>query len=166
VGKDVQPLQSVKLVYQSCSRSRADRTLTWVIYGIELNLSSALHYGNYYLLWSLFNWVGIYFYLVIANNFFTNLLKVMLNLNHYLLTSLTLHMSPTVSEFMHIILHTCWAMNACDLTLAINPQVKSRYPRRRTTMTSSIRSWRHLRVNCWRQGDSYISSIYLLSTIL
>jgi hypothetical protein len=31
----------------------------------------------------------------------------MLNLNHYLLISLTLLMSPTVSELMHIIPCTC-----------------------------------------------------------
>jgi hypothetical protein len=31
----------------------------------------------------------------------------MLSLNHYLLISLTLHMSPTVSELMYIIPHTC-----------------------------------------------------------
>jgi hypothetical protein len=42
----------------------------------------------------LFNWVGIYLYLVIANKILTNLLKAMLSLNHYLLISLTLHMSP------------------------------------------------------------------------
>ena len=30
-GKSVQPLQSVKLIYQPCSRSRAAWTLTWLI---------------------------------------------------------------------------------------------------------------------------------------
>jgi hypothetical protein len=35
------------------------------------------------------NWVGIYLHLVIANKILTNLLKVMLNFNHYLLISLT-----------------------------------------------------------------------------
>jgi hypothetical protein len=53
VGKDMQPLQSVKLVYQSCSRSWAARTLTWLNYGIKLNLSFALHCGCYYKFWSL-----------------------------------------------------------------------------------------------------------------
>jgi hypothetical protein len=42
----------------------------------------------------LFYWVGIYLYLVIANKILTNLLKAMLSLNHFLLISLTLHMSP------------------------------------------------------------------------
>jgi hypothetical protein len=55
----------------------------------------------------LFSWVGIHLYLVTANKILTNLLKVMLSLNHYLLISLTLHMSPTVSELMHIIPRTC-----------------------------------------------------------
>jgi hypothetical protein len=45
VGKDVQPLQNVKLVYQSCSWSWAARTLTWVPYRIKLNLSFASHCG-------------------------------------------------------------------------------------------------------------------------
>jgi hypothetical protein len=42
----------------------------------------------------LFNWVGIHLYLVTANKILTNLLKAMLSLNHFLLISLTLHMSP------------------------------------------------------------------------
>jgi hypothetical protein len=54
----------------------------------------------------LFYWDGIYLYLVIANKILTNLLKAMLNFNHYLLISLTLYMSSTVSELMHIIPHT------------------------------------------------------------
>jgi hypothetical protein len=54
----------------------------------------------------LFNWVGIQLYLVIANKILTNLLKAMLSLNHFLLISLTLDMSPHVSEPMHIIPHT------------------------------------------------------------
>jgi hypothetical protein len=37
--------------------------------------------------------VGTHLYLVIANKILTNLLKAMLSLNHYLLISLTLHMS-------------------------------------------------------------------------
>jgi hypothetical protein len=49
----------------------------------------------------------------------TNLLKAMLCLNHYLLISLTLYMTPTVRELMHIIPHSCWTMNFCELTLAI-----------------------------------------------
>jgi hypothetical protein len=48
VGKDVQPLQSLKLVYQPCSRSWATWTLTWLIYGIKLNMSFALPCGFYY----------------------------------------------------------------------------------------------------------------------
>jgi hypothetical protein len=48
VGKDAQPLQSVKLIYQPCSWSWAARTLTWVIYETKLNLSYKLHCGCYY----------------------------------------------------------------------------------------------------------------------
>jgi hypothetical protein len=67
----------------------------------------------------LFNRVGIYLHLVITNKILTNLLKSMLNFNHFLLIRLTLHMSPTVSELMHIIPHTCWSMTIWELTLAI-----------------------------------------------
>jgi hypothetical protein len=42
----------------------------------------------------LFNWVGIYLYLVTTNKILINFLKAMLNFNHFLLISLTLHMSP------------------------------------------------------------------------
>jgi hypothetical protein len=64
---------------------------------MELNLIYHLHYIvgfiiNYDLL---LNWDGIYLYLVTVNKILTNLLKVMLSLNPYLLMSLTLHMSPT-----------------------------------------------------------------------
>jgi hypothetical protein len=55
----------------------------------------------------LFYWDGIYLYLVIAKKILTNLLKALLSLNHYLLISLTLYMTPTVSELMYIIPHTC-----------------------------------------------------------
>jgi hypothetical protein len=37
---------------------------------------------------------GIYLHLVTSNKILTNILKVMLSFNHYLLISLTLHMSP------------------------------------------------------------------------
>jgi hypothetical protein len=48
-----------------------------------------IHHG-----YQLFNWVDIHLYLVIANKILTNLLKAMLNLNHFFLVSLTLHVSP------------------------------------------------------------------------
>jgi hypothetical protein len=53
----------------------------------------------------LFNWDDIYLYLVTANKILTNLLKAVLNLNPYLLISLTLHMSPTVSELTLLYSH-------------------------------------------------------------
>jgi hypothetical protein len=52
----------------------------------------------------LFNWVGIYLYLVTANKILTSF-KSNAQLYPSSLVSLTLHMSPTVSELMHIILH-------------------------------------------------------------
>jgi hypothetical protein len=69
-------------------------TLTWVTYEIKVNLSLALHCRIYYNCDLLFNWDGIHLHLVTANKILTNLLKVMLNLNHYLLISITLNMSP------------------------------------------------------------------------
>jgi hypothetical protein len=84
VGKDVQPLLSVKLVYQSCSWSRATQDSRMITYGIKLNMSFALHCEIYYNCELLFNWDDIHLYLVTANKILTNLLKAMLSLNHYL----------------------------------------------------------------------------------
>jgi hypothetical protein len=53
----------------------------------------------------LFNWDGIYLYLVTANKILTNLLKATLNLNHSLWQALHFTCAPTVSELMHIIPH-------------------------------------------------------------
>jgi hypothetical protein len=49
VGKDVQPLQSVKLVYQSCSWSWAARTLTWV--WILCTILVGIHVISYEVVW-------------------------------------------------------------------------------------------------------------------
>jgi hypothetical protein len=50
----------------------------------------------------LFNWASIYLYLVTAIKILANF-KSNAQLKPYSLVSLTLHMSPTVSELMHII---------------------------------------------------------------
>jgi hypothetical protein len=68
VGKDVQPLQSVKLVYQPRSWSRATQD-SRMIKLMELNLICHMHcimgfIINYDLL---FNWVGIYLHLVMSH---------------------------------------------------------------------------------------------------
>jgi hypothetical protein len=62
---------------------------------MELNLTCHLHciVGFIHHCGQLYNWVGIHLYLVIANKILTNLFKSMLNLNHFSLVSLTLHMS-------------------------------------------------------------------------
>jgi hypothetical protein len=52
----------------------------------------------------LFNWVGIYLYLVTTNKILINITSNA-QLQPSSLVSLTLHMSPTVSELMHIIPH-------------------------------------------------------------
>jgi hypothetical protein len=76
---------------------------------MELNITCHLHCIGRFIINCdlLFNWVGIQLYLVTANKILTNLLKAMLNLNHYLLISLTVHMTPNLSELMQIIPHTC-----------------------------------------------------------
>jgi hypothetical protein len=84
-----------------------------------------LHRGVYYNYDLLINWDVIHLYLVTANKFLTNLLKAMLSLNHNLLISLTLHI---ISVLMHIISHTCWAMNVCELTLVITPTSEKQVP--------------------------------------
>jgi hypothetical protein len=72
MGKDAQTLESVKLVYQPCSRSWAARTLTWVIYGTKFNLHMHCTEGVVITFVLLLNWVDIYLYLVIANKILTN----------------------------------------------------------------------------------------------
>jgi hypothetical protein len=52
----------------------------------------------------LFIWVGIYLYLVTSNKTLTNF-KSNAQLEPSSLVSLTLHMSPIVSELVHIIPH-------------------------------------------------------------
>jgi hypothetical protein len=115
MGKDVHPLQSAKLVYQLCSRSWAARTLTWVIYGTKHNLSYALHW-SVIINWDLlFFWVGIYLYLVTDNKTLTNLF-------------------PT----------TCWAMNVCELTIAVLTSPRSR------TGTTRWGAWRMSQWDSWK----------------
>jgi hypothetical protein len=53
----------------------AARTLTWLTYRIKLNLSFALHCGFIINCDLLFDWVGIYLYLVTANKTLTNFKK-------------------------------------------------------------------------------------------
>jgi hypothetical protein len=48
MGKDVQPLQSVKLVYQRAHDQERLRTLARLIYRIKFNLSLALYFGISY----------------------------------------------------------------------------------------------------------------------
>jgi hypothetical protein len=73
---------------------------------MELNLISHLHCIVCVIINCdiLFIWVGIYLYLVTANKSLTNF-KSNAQLQPSSLVCLTLHMSPTVSELMHIISH-------------------------------------------------------------
>jgi hypothetical protein len=63
--------------------------------------------------------VGIYLHLVIANKNLTNLLKAMLNFNHYYWSTLHITWTPTFGEFMHVIPHNLlsnehvWAHPCC-----------------------------------------------------
>jgi hypothetical protein len=143
VGKDVQPLQSVKLVYQPCSRSWAARTLTWLSYGTKLNLSYALHYGCCYKFDLLFIWAGIYLYLVTANKILTNS-KSFSQLKPSPLVSLTLHMSSHL-WWVHVYyspqLVEWWTYVSSILLCSHSPQVKHRYHRMRHVKDTVMSSW-------------------------
>jgi hypothetical protein len=152
------------------SRARGQerlRTLAWLTYRIKLNLSYASHRENYYQLWYLIYWDCIYLYLVTANKFLTNLLKAMLNFNHYLLISLTLYMSPHRNwAHAHYSAHLLsgehmWA-HSCNKP----PTGEEHVPRRKTTTMSSTRSRCRLLVSLMAPRDNNISSFYLLSVIL
>jgi hypothetical protein len=104
----------------------------------------------------LFICVGIYLYLVTANKTLTNF-KSNARLQPSSLVSLTLHMSSTVSELMHIIPHNLlsdermWAHPCCTHI----PQVKNKYRKMRSMKDVTMRFvrglGRHLLVNygCW-----------------
>jgi hypothetical protein len=94
---------------------------------MELNLICNLHciVGVIINCDLLFIWVGIYLYLVTANKTLTNF-KSKAQISPSSLVSLTLHMRPTLSELMHIIPTSYWAMNVCELTLAVLTSPRSR----------------------------------------
>ena len=101
----------------------------------------------------LFNWVGIYLYLVIANKILTNLIKSGCLVSTISLVSLTLH----------FLLHTCWAMTIRELMLAINnAQVKNMYRQRRTTTMMSLERSRTSSPSQPHMWRSYLSLIYFI----
>jgi hypothetical protein len=67
---------------------------------MELNLTyHVLHCGIYYYNCDqLFNWVGIYLYLLNTNKILTNLLKAMIDLNHFSLVRLILLFPHLLSD--------------------------------------------------------------------
>ena len=67
----------------------------------------------------LLNWVGIYLYLVIANKILTNF-KSNAQLQPSSLVSVTLHELPPLASSCTLFPTTCWAMNVCELTLAVS----------------------------------------------
>jgi hypothetical protein len=112
----------------------------------------------------LFNWVHIYLYLVTANKIFNNLLKAMLNLNDYLLTGLTLHMSPHhkwahAHYSPHLLSNEYLWAHSCDNP---HPIGKEQVHRRRTTMMSLKRSRCRLPVSLTAVWNNNLSLIYLL----
>jgi hypothetical protein len=91
-------------------------------------------------------WYGIYLHLVIANKILTNL-KSNAQLQPSSLVSLTLHELPPLASSCTLFPTTCWAMNMCELTLAVShpPQEKNRWFKRSHKMRSSTWSrWRLL----------------------
>ena len=67
----------------------------------------------------LFNWVGVYLYLVTANKILTNF-KSNAQLQPSSLVSLTLHELPPLASSCTLFPTTCWAMNVCELNLAVS----------------------------------------------
>jgi hypothetical protein len=51
---------------------------------MELNLTHHAFHCGILIFYQLFNWVGIYLYLVFANKMLANLIKAMLSLSHTL----------------------------------------------------------------------------------
>jgi hypothetical protein len=100
-GYRVHPLQSVKLVYLSCSRSWAAQDSRMINLW---NLNSICHLHcmglciNFVLL--LLLRFGIYLHLVTANKYLTNWLKAMLNFNPCCWLALHITWTPTFGEFM------------------------------------------------------------------
>jgi hypothetical protein len=85
----------------------------------------------------LLNWVGIYLYLVTANKILTNF-KSNAQLQPFSLVSLTLHELPSLASSCILFPTTCWAMNVCELTLAVS------HPHRSRTGTAGWGAWRML----------------------
>lgn len=83
VGKDVPPLKSVKLIYQSCLQLWEARTLTWLHDGTKLNLTC------------------IALYLVITNKILINKIKSYPQPQPVFLVSLALHFSSTLAEVIN-----------------------------------------------------------------
>jgi hypothetical protein len=138
VGKDAQPLQSVKLVYQPFSRSWAARTLTWLIYGIKFNLSYALHHMCCYYFCLLLNWVGIYLYLITANKILTNF-KSNAQLQPSSLLSLTLHISSHLWR-----VHTHYSPQLIELWTYVSSLFAVSQPHRSRTGNVGWGAWRML----------------------
>jgi hypothetical protein len=67
----------------------------------------------------LFNWVDIYLHIVIDYKILINLFKSNAQSYPFYLANLTLHMSPTVSELIHIFPRARCAMTIWELIIAI-----------------------------------------------
>jgi hypothetical protein len=98
----------------------------------------------------------------------TNLLKAMLNFNHYLLISLTLHMSPHCKwahahYSPHLLSDELLWPHSCDNP----PKVKSRCHQRRITMMGSTRSRCRLPVSLMAPWNkNYLFILFIISYIV
>ena len=114
----------------------------------------------YYLLW-----FGIHLHLVTANKILTNLLKAMLSFNFYCWSALHFMNSHLWWVYATLFPTTCWAMNMCELTLAVShtPHRRRTCGSRGATARSSIRARWHLPVDFLAPRMDFRSCyIYLL----
>jgi hypothetical protein len=97
---------------------------------------------------------GIYLYLVIANKILTNF-KSNAQLQPSSLVSLTLHELSPLASSCTLFPTTCWAMNVCELTLAVS------HPHRSKTGTTGWGAWRMLRCVRERSRPSSPSQLWV-----
>jgi hypothetical protein len=97
----------------------------------------------------LLNWVGIYLYLVIANKILTNFKNNAQLEPSSLVKPYTSRELPPLASSCTLFPTTFWAMNICDLTLAIS------HPHRSRTGTAGWGTWR---MRWWVRESSRPSS--------
>jgi hypothetical protein len=86
---------------------------------------------------------GIHLYLVIANKILTNFKSKRSAATILFGKPYTSRELPPLASSYTLFPTTCWAMNVCELTLAVShpPQVKNRYRKMRRLEDAAMSSW-------------------------